>query len=84
MRCHVREPNCVIGASDHIRAMSIVEPRLLRTFFCAAVMPFTLVPLAALHFAGKYELIFGCAVVDGHGSIAVFVEPLSTALWGPL
>ena len=38
-------------------------------------MPFTLVPLAFSHFAGKYEWILGSAVADGRGSMAVVVGP---------
>ena len=41
--------------------------------FRATAMPFALVPLAASHFAGKYEWIFASAVVDERGSMAAVV-----------
>ena len=76
MRYHVRGPNCVVGACERIRAPSIVEPHLLGTLFRAAAMPFTLVPLAASHFAGKslMDKYFTCTYHQNHYYLTLMVS----------
>ena len=73
------------GAHDHIPTLLIVGPSLLLNPRNVIPLGCDVVPLgvAASHFAGKYELTLGRTVAGGHGSMAVVVGAISTALRGP-